>query len=230
MGKLLAQRNAYVISLVPQPQRLHGDRQHCRYFWRHVFWCNYRKNTIDFEYGANHEAGSYRFLSWPKVNTYAIRLQATFQLFYVEFFVKWHGSTRDNTSFAPRRSCGANASQVTERRYQHRGRCPGLLRCYITPQVFGQLDLREKNGYLRLCTDIHFDDGSSLKGLVYIARQDNAAFLGAASELEIARQIALSAGPSGPNRAYLDELAAALRELGKNDAHVFTIEQYLAEL
>ena len=100
----------------------------------------------------------------------------------------------------------------------------------ITPQVFGQLDLREKNGYLRLCTDIHFDDGSSLKGLVYIARQDNAAFLGAASELEIARQIALSAGPSGPNRAYLDELAAALRELGKNDAHVFTIEQYLAEL
>src|SRR5476649_208834 len=33
----------------------------------------------------------------------------------------------------------------------------------ITPQVFGHLDHREKNGYLRLATDIAFDDGSSAR-------------------------------------------------------------------
>jgi cation transport protein ChaC len=100
----------------------------------------------------------------------------------------------------------------------------------VTPQVFEHLDHREKNGYLRLSTAILFDDGRSAQGLVYIATEDNTAFLGSASELEIARQIAQSSGPSGPNSDYLNHLAAALRELGKSDPHVFAIEQHLAEL
>lgn len=100
----------------------------------------------------------------------------------------------------------------------------------ITPEVFGHLDHREKNGYLRLATDILFDDGASALGLVYVAREDNAAFLGAATELEIALQIAGAVGPSGPNPDYLNDLAAALRELGKADPHVFAIERHLAEL
>ncbi|WGG52056.1 gamma-glutamylcyclotransferase [Rugamonas sp. DEMB1] len=100
----------------------------------------------------------------------------------------------------------------------------------VTPQVFEHLDHREKNGYLRLSTAILFDDGRSVPGLVYIATEDNTAFLGAASELEIARQIAQSSGPSGPNSDYLNHLAAALRELGKSDPHVFAIEQHLTEL
>jgi cation transport protein ChaC len=99
----------------------------------------------------------------------------------------------------------------------------------ITPEVFGHLDHREKNGYLRLATQIHFDDGSSEEGLVYIATEENAAFLGEASEQAIALQIAASHGPSGPNRDYLLELAAALRGMGKHDEHVFAIEQYLRE-
>ena len=97
----------------------------------------------------------------------------------------------------------------------------------ITPEVFGHLDHREKNGYLRLATEIAFDDDTSALGLVYIATADNAAFLGEASEQDIARQIAASSGPSGPNRDYLIALAHALREMGKADAHVFAIEQYL---
>jgi cation transport protein ChaC len=97
----------------------------------------------------------------------------------------------------------------------------------ITPQVFAHLDHREKNGYLRLATNITFEDGSAVEGLVYIATADNAAFLGEATEQDIARQIAGSHGPSGPNRDYLLDLAHALRELGKDDAHVFAIEQYL---
>jgi cation transport protein ChaC len=64
---------------------------------------------------------------------------------------------------------------------------------------------------------------------VYIATEDNAAYLGEAAERDIARQIAASSGPSGRNRDYLVELAAALRVLGKIDAHVFAIERHLAE-
>ena len=94
----------------------------------------------------------------------------------------------------------------------------------------GSHDHREKNGYLRLAIDIHFDDNSKAEGLVYIAAHDNAAFLGEASELDIARQIAAASGPSGPNRDYLVDLAHALRDLGKDDPHVFAIERYLAKL
>jgi cation transport regulator ChaC len=69
-----------------------------------------------------------------------------------------------------------------------------------------------------------------VEGLVYIATHENAAYLGPATEREIAAQIAASCGPSGPNSEYLLELAKALRELGKFDAHVFEIERHLAEI
>jgi cation transport regulator ChaC len=107
--------------------------------------------------------------------------------------------------------------------------CDGMA-YLVTPEVFDHLDHREKNGYLRFSTDMIFEDGSSAEGLVYVATEENAAFLGPASELEIARQIARSAGPSGRNRDYLTDLADALRQLGKNDPHVFAIEQYLIKL
>jgi glutathione-specific gamma-glutamylcyclotransferase len=97
----------------------------------------------------------------------------------------------------------------------------------VTPEEFAHLDHREKNGYLRLATDISFEDGGSVEGLVYIATHENAAYLGPATEREIARQIATARGPSGPNSEYLLELAKALRELGKSDAHVFEIERHL---
>jgi len=70
----------------------------------------------------------------------------------------------------------------------------------ITPEVFAHLDYREKNGYLRLSTTITFDDGSHAEGLVYIATAENAAFLGPASEQEIASQIAASQGPTAATR------------------------------
>ena len=100
----------------------------------------------------------------------------------------------------------------------------------VTPEEFAHLDHREKNGYLRLAIDIAFDDGDSVEGLVYIATHENAAFLGPASEHAIARQIAAARGPSGPNSEDLLELAAALRALGKDDAHVFEIERQLRQL
>ena len=100
----------------------------------------------------------------------------------------------------------------------------------ITPRVFTQLDLREKNGYLRITTEIQLGEGEQAEGLVYVATAENAAFLGPAPEAEIARHIAASSGPSGPNRDYLLQLAAALRALDANDPHVFDVERHLLDL
>lgn len=97
----------------------------------------------------------------------------------------------------------------------------------IAPQILQPLDVREKNGYLRVVTPLHFDDGARHEGLVYIAREDNAAFAGPEPEGELARRIASAHGPSGPNRDYLLNLAIALRELGHDDPHVFALEARL---
>jgi len=97
----------------------------------------------------------------------------------------------------------------------------------ITPEVFSHLDYREKNGYWRCAVPLNFLDGSSEMGLLYLATPDNAAFLGPASEVEIATQIANARGPSGANSEYLLSLAQALRELGQVDEHVFALEREL---
>lgn len=107
--------------------------------------------------------------------------------------------------------------------------CDGIA-YLITPAVFAQLDYREKDGYLRLLTELEFDDGSQAQGLIYLARADNAAWLGPAPTAEIAQQIAQARGPSGRNRDYLLKLAAALRGLGKTDAHVFALETLVQQL
>ena len=100
----------------------------------------------------------------------------------------------------------------------------------ITPAVFTQLDVREKNGYLRFAAELNFGEDEQSEGLAYIATAENAAFLGPAPEVEIARHIAASSGPSGPNRDYLLQLATALRALGANDPHVYEIERHLLAL
>lgn len=107
--------------------------------------------------------------------------------------------------------------------------CEGMA-YLITPAVFEHLDFREKNGYLRLRTRLHFADGSQQEGLIYIAGETNEAFLGPATERDIARQIATAAGPSGPNRDYLLNLAEALRSLSEQDDHVFALESHLLAL
>jgi len=95
----------------------------------------------------------------------------------------------------------------------------------VTPEEFAHLDQREKNGYLRLATPMRFADGTGAEGIVYIATAGNAAWLGQASDDDIAGQIASARGPSGRNSDYLLELARALRELDVCDTHV----DYLAE-
>lgn len=115
----------------------------------------------------------------------------------------------------------------------------------ITPEVLGPLDVREKNGYLREVTTLHFlapdehvPGGGSpdqtrhahAEGLVYIATEHNAAFLGEAPLDAIVEQIATAHGPSGPNRDYLLNLAEALATLGVDDPHVFALARRLRAL
>ena len=100
----------------------------------------------------------------------------------------------------------------------------------VVPSVLEHLDFREKNGYSRLITDMDFEDGSQTDGIVYIATKQNNAFLGDAPLPEIAAHIQRSAGPSGSNRAYVLQLANALRDLSVHDAHVFDLESLLLEL
>ena len=107
--------------------------------------------------------------------------------------------------------------------------CGGLAYLVEAP-VFRQLDIREKNGYLRVATEMTFDDGTQATGLTYIATPENEAWLGAASEYEIAQHICHAEGPSGTNADYLLDLAEALRELGLHDRHVFGIESHIRQI
>ena len=99
----------------------------------------------------------------------------------------------------------------------------------INPTTLEHLDYREKNGYLRFTTSLAFEDGVKNEGLVYIATEDNPAWLGPAPEWKIAAQIGESIGPSGRNIDYLFALSSSLRRMSADDPHVFEIEGYLKQ-
>jgi cation transport regulator ChaC len=100
----------------------------------------------------------------------------------------------------------------------------------VIPAVFEHLDFREQNGYRRCTVVLDFVGAESAEGVVYIAMSDNAAWLGPADAAAIAHHVMASAGPSGSNADYVFRLAAALRELGAEDPHVFAVETRLREL
>ncbi len=104
--------------------------------------------------------------------------------------------------------------------------CVGLA-YRVTPDVFDHLDHREKNGYLRLEVTLEFSEptgaGEQARGLFYRATEENAAWLGEATEEAIARQIAGASGPSGTNTDYVLRLDRALRALNATDPHVSRI-------
>jgi cation transport regulator ChaC len=100
--------------------------------------------------------------------------------------------------------------------------CSGMA-YLIEPHVFEHLDHREKNGYVRYDTAIDLlqkPGRECVEGTVYIAMEDNPAYLGPAPIMEIANHIRSASGPSGSNLSYLLELALALRELEIEDEHV----------
>ncbi|OAD79407.1 hypothetical protein PHYBLDRAFT_176656 [Phycomyces blakesleeanus NRRL 1555(-)] len=70
------------------------------------------------------------------------------------------------------------------------------------------------------------------KALVYIATEDNEAYVGFAPAKEIAQQIHDTYGPSGWNAEYLLELADALREIAPQhrDEHIEELALLVKEL
>lgn len=113
---------------------------------------------------------------------------------------------------------------------EHSGVKCGGVAFQVSQDVFEHLDYREKNGYLRHKIDITLESGNTVSGLVYSADDNNDAYLGEASNSELAQQIFKCTGPSGPNRDYVYDLAKALRELGEHDPHIFAIEHALLAL
>ena len=97
----------------------------------------------------------------------------------------------------------------------------------VDESVFAHLDHREKNGYQRTDVNIHFV-AYTMIGTVYIAPQDNPAFLGPAPIDEIATHILGSHGPSGSNADYLLELADALDDIGAEDRHIKALAALVA--
>ena len=87
----------------------------------------------------------------------------------------------------------------------------------ITPGQLDAIDEREKNGYLRTEIEFHLADGRHVLGLVYVADPHNAAWLGPATDEEIARHIAPPSGPRGPTPRHLLPLAAAPRAMALAD-------------
>ncbi|MCE8017591.1 gamma-glutamylcyclotransferase [Halomonas sp. MCCC 1A17488] len=110
------------------------------------------------------------------------------------------------------------------------GACCQGMAYRIDADTLAPLDVREKNGYLRERITLHFHDGSHAEGLIYLATADNAAYLGHAPLDQMARQIATAEGPSGTNRDYLLNLAAALEDLGAEDSHVFELAERVTRL
>lgn len=105
----------------------------------------------------------------------------------------------------------------------------------VDEAVFEHLDHREKNGYERVAVAMQLvrEDGSeagAVNGVTYIAPPGNLAYLGPADIDEMAAQIAQSRGPSGSNREYLFQLAAALNDLGVQDRHVQALIERLPRM
>jgi cation transport regulator ChaC len=118
------------------------------------------------------------------------------------------------------------------------GTCRGMayrINTADVADVLVRLDYREKGGYAleRVKLGLARPDDSSVDGqvdgLVYIAMPDNPNYLGPAETADIARQVRRATGPSGDNVEYVLRLAAALREIGAHDPHVFELERLVRQ-
>ncbi len=69
----------------------------------------------------------------------------------------------------------------------------------------------------------------TVEGVIYVAAEDNHAYLGPVEMEDMALHISQSRGPSGSNTEYVLQLAKALRELGDHDPHVYALEALLTE-
>jgi cation transport regulator ChaC len=93
--------------------------------------------------------------------------------------------------------------------------------------ILAALDYRERAGYQRFEVRVEIAGGPLVTAIAYRATEANANFAGPATLDEIAAVARVAAGPSGRNRDYVLSLAAALREMGADDPHVFALADLL---
>jgi len=96
-------------------------------------------------------------------------------------------------------------------------------------RILEELDVREQAGFERhtLLLRESPDAAPFAEGVTWIAPAGNAHFLGPLPEREIAAYVRVRRGPSGENADYVLRLAAALRELAIDDAHVADVARHL---
>mmetsp|Transcript_21864 Transcript_21864/g.88989 ORF Transcript_21864/g.88989 Transcript_21864/m.88989 type:complete len:210 (-) Transcript_21864:56-685(-) len=102
-------------------------------------------------------------------------------------------------------------------------------------KVLDQLDYREKDGYERHVVSVYDykepDRISVPRALIYIANDENPQWMGGQAGLDaIAKHIAVSKGPSGPNPEYLFELAKAVKAKGVTDKHLEELSNRVHQL
>ena len=128
----------------------------------------------------------------------------------------WQGST-------DHRGVPAAPGRVVTLVREAASRCAGVayrVEAGAREEVLARLDERESGGFERVAVEAAFGAGSVRSALSYVAAPGNPNYLGPAPLDAMAAQIRAACGPSGPNLEYLERLAAALRELGGQDAHV----------
>jgi len=105
-------------------------------------------------------------------------------------------------------------------------------------EVREYLDYREKDGYTLERVDVHGPDGEEGHSVLvrgaecYVGRNDNPSFVGSESLEELADTVWRAVGPSGRNKDYVYNLAAAIRALAPeaHDSHLFALDARLREL
>ncbi|XP_003743399.1 putative glutathione-specific gamma-glutamylcyclotransferase 2 [Galendromus occidentalis] len=98
-----------------------------------------------------------------------------------------------------------------------------------TQETLAHLDYREKGGFTRSTTIFYPRDSrrEPFRIIVYVAVEGNINYLGPAPLDEMARTIAFTRGPSGPNIDYLMNLCDSMRKIapGVIDEHLNTLEE-----
>lgn len=92
--------------------------------------------------------------------------------------------------------------------------------------ILAALDYRERAGYQRLAVDVEVG-GRQVAAVAYRATESNRNFVGPTALDAIAEIVRVAEGPSGRNRDYVIDLAAALRDMGADDPHVFALADLL---